>query len=482
MTSQISVTPDQLAQIELLHKAAAARVLASPTKYVLASATVFGLLVAPLGAMAAGAIALPFLYGAIKRALHNGANAAYLRETGLFAHLLNERELIKFTHLVGKDVAIAHLIEARDDGKYLSNAALDYLEYSGVDTAPKDLKTVLQEFTAPTSAALPVSPESPIGSTTKLTAIDVPATEQLAVGDIARYLAQQLHPLIITAKPRTGKGIIVSQALRYAREFHPGLSIWLIQPKPHPSESGYWEGCDRQWAHMIENHPVNDSALVASLSQFVMEWRAQESRPTLLVIDELVKLEACLPKWYREFIPALMKVESSSGETDHRYLWTITQSPQVKDLGLSGGNRCAFDLLALEKVDSKDHYTAIKASYTGIAEMPPDSAIAATPKGIVAYHNRINRWVGVVEYSVPAPLATVPTATLDPSSEPDEQPEGIRPDLPLTEIFLYCGELAEWIQATGIKNCREIYEKWKSRKHGFTRPEIRYLLSLIDHA
>jgi hypothetical protein len=46
--------------------------------------------------------------------------------------------------------------------------------------------------------------------------------------------------------------------------------------------------------------------------------------------------------------------------------------------------------------------------------------------------------------------------------------------------MLMAAELAEWIEKTGITDASEVYSRWQSRKHGFSRPEIRYLLSLID--
>jgi hypothetical protein len=62
----------------------------------------------------------------------------------------------------------------------------------------------------------------------------------------------------------------------------------------------------------------------------------------------------------------------------------------------------------------------------------------------------------------------------------DSKPNIKKPELPRKELMLIAAELAEWIEQTGITDASEVYSKWQSRKHGFSRPEIRYFLTLID--
>jgi hypothetical protein len=231
--------------------------------------------------------------------------------------------------------------------------------------------------------------------------------------DIAAMMASKLKPTIITAKPRVGKGIVVSHAWRHAKKLNPDLTVWVIQPKPHQTELGYWEGCDRFWGKMIENYPIDDEQNAAELESFILEWRGQANRPTLLIIDELVKLEAQMPRWYKRFIPALMKVESSSGETDRRFLWAITQSPLVSDLGLSGGNRSAFEMLAIERADSLDHAESVRSSIASIKTIPHSSHFESSPVGVLAFHNAIGTWKAVPRYEVPQPKKIIPSNVVE---------------------------------------------------------------------
>jgi hypothetical protein len=236
------------------------------------------------------------------------------------------------------------------------------------------------------------------------------AKPTLQVVDLPRALGQSLHPTIISAKPRIGKGMVIQAAWRHAKRAHSGLTVWVLDPKPHPTERGYWHGVDRYWGRMVEDFPQNDEALTTELTAFIHEWRAQGNRPTLLIVDELVKLEAVLPKWYRDFLLPTLKVEASSGETDRRFLWAIAQSPQVKDLGLTGGSRAVFDFLTLQRADSIDHAERVKASISAIKTIPTVDEFVSVPSGVAFWHSRVNRWGGVPLLQVPQPAkVAIPT-------------------------------------------------------------------------
>ena len=79
--------------------------------------------------------------------------------------------------------------------------------------------------------------------------------------------------------------------------------------------------------------------------------------------------------------------------------------------------------------------------------------------------------------------AVVPTA--HPQDEADDEPEDTkgkakRPELSRTELGLTITELSEWMEQNPETKQDDVYQKWKSRKHGFSRPEIRFLLKVIQ--
>lgn len=275
----------------------------------------------------------------------------------------------------------------------------DYLEAEDLLDYEQDKAIATVQETAKTAAVAAIE-------TMEAASVPTAPNQGLKIVDLPRAMGQSLHPTIISAKPRIGKGMVIQSAWRWAKKLHPGITVWVIDPKPHKTERAYWEGVDRYWGEMIEDFPQNDEAIALQLTEFIHEWRAQGDRPTLLIIDELVKLEAVLPKWYKDFLISTMKVEASSGETDQRFLWVIAQSPQVRDLGLTGGSRAVFDFLTLQRADSIDHAERVKASIGAIKSIPTAEEFASVPSGVAFWHSRVNRWGGVPLLDVPQSAKT----------------------------------------------------------------------------
>lgn len=377
----------------------------------------------------------------------------------------------------------------------------DYLDEDDRISFEQDTKTqqTVEAVAVPTAVVAKVEPVAQAIADSKTQDASTNVMQPLAkpslqVVDLPRAMGQSLHPTIISAKPRVGKGMIVQAAWRHAKKAHPGLTVWVLDPKPHPTETAYWQGVDRYWGRMVEDFPQNDETLATELTEFIHEWRAQGDRPTLLIIDELVKLEAILPKWYKDFLISTMKVEASSGETDQRYLWAIAQSPQVKDLGLTGGSRAVFDFLTLQRADSIDHAERVKASISAIKTIPSIDEFASIPSGVAFWHSRANRWGGVPLLEVPRhAMVTTPAATqvelkvtaiatdaTEPTDEDDGKVNIEKPSLPRSELLLVAAELAEWISQHSDIDRKDWYTRWNAHRRGFSRPQFRYLLTLTE--
>jgi hypothetical protein len=219
-------------------------------------------------------------------------------------------------------------------------------------------------------------------------------------GDVAQVIGHELRPLIISARPRVGKGILTAQAITYAKQLH-GASVWVIQPKPAPEELGYWKQADRFLGFYLEDYEVDDPAIADQLTTFIKEWRASPHRPRILLIDELAKVKAMQPTWYKKFLIPQLVVEGSSGETDKRFLWLLTVSPLVGDLGISGGDRSTFDLITLQTVASRDHRESFKKSVSSLEALPSDDDFKKSPVGTLVFHSAIGLWAAVPSYPVP---------------------------------------------------------------------------------
>lgn len=310
--------------------------------------------------------------------------------------------------------------------------------------------------------AAPVLPPSPtesqppaIGPTTKINAVDVPAVtvepdpwvepvstptpamsvpeytspvtvmevSQDATPDIVRILAGKPRPTLITANPRVGKGIVIANAGREFKRNNADSAVWVIQPKPHPDERHYWGFADCYLGANVEEVSPEDGMIPVEkrmfgqtqrfrltpeefekeCERFIFDWRfPAKPHPRVMVIDECIKLSACHPAWYKKVLVEQIKVEMSSGETDKRAFWVVTQSPLCGDVGLSGGNRSPMRLLAMERRhsdgNSDEHLSSLLASYTSINVKPDSSTYRQSARGVVWYHSDTAKWLPLPEY------------------------------------------------------------------------------------
>ena len=225
------------------------------------------------------------------------------------------------------------------------------------------------------------------------------------VGNPAAILAQRLRPTLISANPRVGKGLTIAHAYRQAQA--NGAAVWVIQPKFHPKERGYWSDADNVLGFMADELATKDDieAIQEQMGEFIFAWRQIPQRPKVLIIDELAMLKVTFKTWYESFLKPQLVMELSSGETDDRALWAMTQSSLVGDIGVSGGMRSTFDLLTLQTPTSQGHLESLRASDKTI---PPidDPAIyerSFSPKQAVFYHSALDEWLPMVAYEVPKP-------------------------------------------------------------------------------
>ena len=222
--------------------------------------------------------------------------------------------------------------------------------------------------------------------------------------DIAKYMAVNLRPTLISAVPRSGKGIVVAQLWREFKQMHPYGIVWVIQPKPHPLEAGYWDGVDRFWGEMIEGalgKPKEIKRISEELTNFIDQWRRQPQRPKMLIIDEGVKLQSVLPKWYNDYLKPTVQVEASSGETDDRYLYIVSQSPLATDVGISTGNRASLEFLHIHKPGAEECLGIMRKSFNSVPE--PDAELhqhSTSPKTAIFYHTGLSEWHPMPAYPV----------------------------------------------------------------------------------
>ncbi|MBD2428673.1 hypothetical protein [Phormidium sp. FACHB-1136] len=264
------------------------------------------------------------------------------------------------------------------------------------------------------------------------------------VGNPAAILAQRLRPTLIAANPRVGKGLTVAHAYRQAQA--AGAAVWVIQPKYHPKEHWYWEAADNVLGFMADSLETKEDieAMQEEMQQFIFAWRQIPQRPKVLIVDELAMLKTTFKTWYESFLKPQLVMELSSGETDDRALWAMTQSSLVGDIGVSGGMRATFDLLTLQTPTSQGHLESLRASDKTIPAID-DPAIyerSFSPKKAVFYHSALPEWLPMVAYEVPelspknGELSSAPRTQAELPSTPDGAGAVA---LPRTEVTEFAG-------------------------------------------
>ncbi|MFQ4136331.1 hypothetical protein PGN35_008410 [Nodosilinea sp. PGN35] len=230
------------------------------------------------------------------------------------------------------------------------------------------------------------------------------ATESFRVGNPAAILAARMRPTLISANPRVGKGLTVAHAYRQA-QVKQGAVVWVIQPKYHPKEHGYWEQADNVLGFMADSLESKEDIddICEQMQRFIFAWRQLPQRPKVLIIDELAMMKTAFKTWYEGFLKSQLTMELSSGETDDRALWAITQSSLVGDIGVSGGMRATFDLLTIQTPSSQSHLESLRKSDTSIPPIEDEVIFerSFSPKQAVFYHSEIKEWLPMVAYEVP---------------------------------------------------------------------------------
>jgi hypothetical protein len=329
-------------------------------------------------------VAAPLVLIAIKRAVLSGAAAAYMKESGNFAPLLNDRQLLKLTSLVGKQTVVDQLQEALEDGKYLSGSALDYLEHCGINTTPPDLKAELEAYDQRQQQ------EANTVTVTAETVEDKPAAEanllddgampmgvsadnsDIAPVNLIEAIAADPSSLFLSAPVRTGKGVLLAGAIRATQKLvaagkHPSIKsirFWFITPKQFPGEWWYWQTVDK--FHNPDLDAGNKVAAVRSIYQFIVEFTALQrdrENPTVLGIDEFSRLLGLVASVKMcEVDPALFQgdnqgfdrwlidkvmLSASMMQANGYYAWVILPANTVGGRGFSKGDADSFNVFTL---------------------------------------------------------------------------------------------------------------------------------------
>jgi hypothetical protein len=318
-----------------------------------------------------------------------------------------------------------------------------------------------------------------------------PSTQQT---DLALRMAQAMSSRIICAAPRTGKGLLIRTALGYVQQLRPDVDLWALDIKADPGEDGYYDifapGRLLRVNLMGFDKPKDADAVI---QRFFHAFNQSTALTKLIWVNEVVSLSAKLApslwKLIQQFAIGLCSAGSTGndGQTG-RFIWFDTQSPNVADFGLrTNASRNVFRRIFLMNADRSLLSSAVSSGFALGIDDYELLDFRSTGAQVVGFDSMSGAWVALPLYEPPisgkreeSTEAPGEAIALPDSDVPPNQPQAKRPKLTKSELHLTAGMLAEWIESTGITEASQVYEKWQSRKHGFTRPEIRYLLAMIE--
>ncbi len=312
--------------------------------------------------------------------------------------------------------------------------------------------------------------------------------------DIALKMAEVPKSTIIAASPRVGKGVVVSMAITNIRQLYPDLEIWLIDPKNEPTELHYWSLIDpNKRCHFdLRDYDLDPSEASELFEAFLIRFNQSKSARKLLIIDEFVMLNQKCTKAFTDKLKDFIVGICSSGETSPdlglgRFVWAITQSPYVSDIGFkTKAALTTFQRVFLLNVASIQLYNLAASASFVPSGLDKEVADLLEVTGRAFYYSRSNSWHPVPNYQLSTQpsvqVKSPPVYDQEENQVTDEQIGKIEhqelkisDDLaePLKSIWLFCKKKNAWITA------KDIYKNGMSVLKGKSVKNIRQYLGLL---
>ncbi|NEQ33990.1 MAG: hypothetical protein F6K04_23875, partial [Leptolyngbya sp. SIO4C5] len=352
---------------------------------------------------------------------------------------------------------------------------------------------------------------SPIGTNTRLNALPVAAEPlqpdsaiaQSSTGyNIADDMATHVQNTLIVGKPGSGKGILLSNALRAIQRRSPNTRIVAIDPKGSPDEQGYWQGCYKVFAE--ETLHWSPSRVAKWVNDCIDDF-FQMQGPKLLVVDECKHLSQTLKRcddkgasfktfWYR------IESFTSMGDATQSHVWCVSQTAHAADLAVTGGTRSMFRAVAIvtgEDVGYVDSLTSTKfipPPKEGVSYV--QELIGESPVSRAFYCSKQRDWFPLMPLSNYSNIDRDRRTRIEPEQNPREQLEAQyqavqtaaaapeKADSDESDLYQQvCDKIVELAEKRGDKGitARDVMRSGSPLLRGLNSTDIRdFLDGLVD--
>lgn len=266
------------------------------------------------------------IYNGIQKAKEVQRNQSAIRDYGCVAHVLEGDDFRGYLQQVGEHGVKSELKFAQSQGYSVSDSALDYME-EGMGNGEQEIAKYL-----PIPSHQPPTPitQQPITNTQSS------IHENTNIFDITKAISSPVQNCIILGVGGSGKGILVSNALRRIKAENPSRKIFYVDPKNEPKEYGYTEGV----VDIVKRKTCSNKCpeeicdwLDEVLDEYI-EW-VKDQPESLLVIDEGMVIGDACKKTKNTRISTLILHIASLGGAKRENVWLVTQTPFVGAMGLN---------------------------------------------------------------------------------------------------------------------------------------------------
>ena len=331
------------------------------TQYLIIGGIVLGLFAAsvtgspPTGLLIAGW----GFYSAWQKNKEANRNEVAINKYGCVAHVLEGDNFRDFRRQVG-DAEVLRQLQWAVENRYLPTSdALDFLE-----TQPPFLSEVGKQGTGELGPPRPllvgiggegvqgIREELPTNLSPSAPNTQLPASRQTnsinfaqEIPDLAKKMAEDLKNSLIIGVPGVGKDYFVSNALEWVRKLHPNCTIFFIDPKNDPKETGYFQGrVDKLFRlNICENSPQEVYKWIQKCFDAYDNFDAGTGLK-LLVFNEIAATNKTLAnvKGALNWLTSKMVGYSSSGDSRGIKIWGISQNAHNSGIGFDGGEKSIF--------------------------------------------------------------------------------------------------------------------------------------------
>ncbi len=330
------------------------------------------------------------------KASNSQHSQAAIHEFGCIAHALEGTKFRAFRAQVGDEEIAAQCQWARKNGYPLSSDASDFLD--------KHARFINVE-----SAVMPPTSTPQQHHPLSVRLLDQPVTTKTQpskqIPNLTRSIAENLKNTLIVGVPGVGKDLFLSNVLRDIRSLHPNATIFFIDPKADPKETGYFDGCvDFPYRLNIAEEPPQRvySWVCDCLEEFESFNAGTELK--ILCFGEIAATMKLLGiiKGAAQLLKAKFVSYSSSGDSRGIKFIASSQNAHTDGIGFNGGERSIFTplvLISAAQIPASEQI--LKAQI-----IPSDKRLSSTelealckksPVGRAIYHGGLNDWFPMPE-------------------------------------------------------------------------------------